>query len=329
MNQLDEKSWDIFLKKYPDSHLLQTSRWGELKQSFGWRVRRLLKNNQTGAQILLRPLPLGFHIAYIPKGPIGPDWNDLWIEIDQICNQERVIFLKVEPDEWIISGQRVDVLSNQGFRLSKHPIQPSQTILVDITGSEAEILGRMKQKTRYNIRLATKRGVIVQISKQLDEFYRLMEVTGERDNFGVHSIDYYRKCYELFNPRGECELLVATYEGQTLGGLMVFARGKRAWYFHGASSNQYRDLMPTYLLQWEAIRWAKSHDCVSYDLWGIPDEEEEYLESEFTQRNTGLWGVYRFKRGFGGIINRSAGSWDRVYQPILYQFYRWWLSRTQ
>jgi len=328
MSQLDDKEWENFLGNYPDSHILQSSVWGELKKNFGWRLERIKVDNLTGAQILMRILPFGFKVAYIPKGPVGADWNNLWSKVDDLCHQQRVIFLKVEPDEWAAKGDPSSDLSNRGFRLSPHAIQPTRTLLVDITGSEAEILGRMKQKTRYNIRLAIKRGVIVHASSQLDEFYKMMLDTSERDNFGVHSLEYYRKCYELFNPRGECELLMATYEGKLLGGLMIFARGKRAWYFYGASGNQYRDLMPSYLLQWEAMRWARSHACTSYDLWGIPDVDDNSLETEFTKRRDGLWGVYRFKRGFGGVVHRSVGSWDRVYQPVLYRFYRLWLSRT-
>lgn len=328
MSQIDGDSWEKFLANHPQVHLLQTSMWGELKNNFGWNVKRIWSND-TGAQLLFRHIFLGFNIAYIPKGPVGLNWLELWPEVDNLCRQQRVIFLKVEPDEWAAEGEAPRVLPDQGFRLSPHAIQPLRTLVIDVCGTEAEILGRMKQKTRYNIRLAMKRGVIVQASASLDEFYKLIQVTSERDEFGVHSLEYYRKCYELFNPRGECELLLAKYEGQVLGGLMVFSRGKRAWYFYGASSNQYRDLMPTYLLQWEAIRWARSRGCTSYDLWGVPDENEETLEAQFTTRSDGLWGVYRFKRGFGGAIYRSAGSWDRVYQPTLYRLYRWWIGRVE
>ena len=122
-------------------------------------------------------------------------------------------------------------------------------------------------------------------------------------------------------------MLIAAYQGQPLAGLMVFADGQRAWYLYGASARDHRDRMPTYLLQWEAMRWARSRGCVEYDLWGVPDEEEELLESQFTTREDGLWSVYRFKRGFGGRLLRAAGPWDRVYQPALYRLYQWWADR--
>ena len=102
---------------------------------------------------------------------------------------------------------------------------------------------------------------------------------------------------------------------------MVFAHGKRSWYVYGASSDRERNRMPAYLLQWEAIRWAMKRGCLEYDFWGIPDENEQVLEAEFTRRTTGLWGVYRFKRGFGGEIKRSVQALDKVYMPWLYSIY--------
>jgi lipid II:glycine glycyltransferase (peptidoglycan interpeptide bridge formation enzyme) len=196
--------------------------------------------------------------------------------------------------------------------------------MVDLRGNDEQILNRMKQKTRYNIRLALKKGVVVRASSDMETFQRLMQVTGERDTFAVHSIEYYRQAYELFTPRGECQLLIAEYQGEPLAALLVFAHGRRAWYLYGASGNERRDFMPTYLLQWEAMRWARSLGCEMYDLWGVPDEDYETLETNFSQRSDGLWGVYRFKRGFGGSLLRAAGPWDRVYRPVLYAFYRWW-----
>jgi lipid II:glycine glycyltransferase (peptidoglycan interpeptide bridge formation enzyme) len=185
----------------------------------------------------------------------------------------------------------------------------------------------MKQKTRYNIRLAARKEVRVEISSDLETFNRLMEVTGTRDAFGVHSAAYYQKVYERFHPQGEVEILLASYEDIPLAAIMVFARGKRAWYFYGASSDSERNRMPTYLLQWEAIKWAKERGCTEYDLWGVPDADENELETGFTSRSDGLWGVYRFKRGFGGELKRSAGPWDRVYNPALYWLYTKWVDR--
>jgi lipid II:glycine glycyltransferase (peptidoglycan interpeptide bridge formation enzyme) len=256
-------------------------------------------------------------------------------EVDALCLKKKAILLKVEPDLWESSpqGKEVTPLSQgappPGFCLSLQTIQPPRTLVVDLSGSEEQVLSRMKQKTRYNIRLALKKGVVVRPSSDLPTFHRLMQTTGERDRFGVHSLAYYQRAYELFHPRGECELLVAEYESEPLAALMVFAHGRRAWYFYGASSDEQRDRMPAYLLQWEAMRWARGLGCLEYDLWGVPDADADTLEAHFTERSDGLWGVYRFKRGFGGRLRRSPGAWDRIYNPVLYTFYRWWTKREQ
>jgi peptidoglycan pentaglycine glycine transferase (the first glycine) len=209
-----------------------------------------------------------------------------------------------------------------GITPSPQTIQPRRSIVIDLTGDYETLLARMKQKTRYNIGLATKKGVTVKAWEDLSGFHRMMQMTGERDTFGIHSLKYYQQAYELFHPVGGCELLAAFHEGEVLAALMLFSAGKRAWYFYGASGNQNRHLMPTYLLQWEAMLWAKNKGCTHYDLWGVPDQDEDYLESHFNDRQDGLWGVYRFKRGFGGALVRSAGTFDRVYQKSLYSLYR-------
>jgi len=310
--------WNRFLQKHPNAHLLQTGEWGELKSGFGWEPVRIV-NGEEGVQILFRKLPLGFTIGYIPKPVISNQSisDQFWEEIDEMCRRYRAIFLKLEPDSWNFEF----ILYLPSFILSKHNIQPPRTMIIDLSGNEEEILGRMKQKTRYNIRLAMKKGVTVRAWDDIESFHKMMLVTGDRDRFGVHSLEYYRCAYELFHPTGMCELLVAEYEGRPLAALMVLARGRRAWYFYGASTDEERNRMPTYLLQWEAVKWAKARGCEEYDLWGVPDEDEATLEANFENRQDGLWGVYRFKRGFGGELKRVAQALDRVYNPLLHWAY--------
>jgi lipid II:glycine glycyltransferase (peptidoglycan interpeptide bridge formation enzyme) len=315
--------WNQFIARYPNAHLLQTGEWGELKSSFGWRVLRVV-NGDFGVQILLRPLPMGYSVAYIPK-PVSFDGSQWVDEPVSLCRNHKAIFLKIEQDQWSLSGaESIPILS--GFRLSPHSIQPRRTIIVDIRGSEEEVLNRMKQKCRYNIRLAEKKGVTIRPWNDIHGFHDLIKKTGERDGFGVHSVEYYDRVYGLFHPEGLAEILVAEFDGRPLAALMVFARGQRAWYLYGASSDLERNRMPAYLLQWEAMRWARSKGAEEYDLWGIPDEDEDTLEAEFESRQDGLWGVYRFKRGFGGRILRAAPAMDKVFNPLLYKFYLWRMS---
>ena len=326
MPVLSASEWDLFLTGYPEAHILQTSAWGELKSAFDW-IPVHIQSGQAGAQVLFRHLPLGFSVAYVPKGPLGEHWASLWPELDRICRRRHAIFLLVEPDASEPLSEELR-LAMQDFGQPALPIQPRRTVLVDLTGSEEQVLERMKQKTRYNIHLAQRKGIVVKQVADLGKFYPLMKVTGERDNFEFHNPDYYRRVFDLFNPHGRCALLIAEYEDRPLAGLMVFYQGSRAWYFYGASSDEERNRMPAYLLQWEAMRWARQHGCRAYDLWGVPDQDEAVLEAHFTDCSDGLWGVYRFKRGFGGRLVRSAGAWQRVYNPILYRLY-WWMMKNR
>jgi len=320
MPVVDFGEWRKFLEKYADVHILQTAEWGELKGGFGWEPVHLVSGD-SGLQILFRKLPLGFTIGYIPK-PL-PGFERLFPEIDETCRRNRTIFLKIEPDEWDDSLTLRPSALGIGVRESLHNIQPPRTILVSLEGSDEDILNRMKQKCRYNVRLAEKKEVTVRAWDDLDGFHRLMQVTGGRDGFGVHSREYYQKAYDLFHPVGMAEILVAEFEGKPLAALMVFAIGKRSWYLYGASTDEERNRMPTYLLQWRAIQWARSRGCNEYDLWGVPDVDEAMLETQFETRQDGLWGVYRFKRGFGGQVKRAAQALDKVFLPWLYRLYLW------
>lgn len=334
--------WDSFVASHPQGHILQTPAWAELKCAFGWTATRIgIKEKGivvAGAQILFRALPLGIAtIAYIPKAPIV-DWENeslvkfLFEAIDSVCKSTNAVFVKMEPSA--ISNQQSlsaslrglsSAISNLQSLISK-PIQPQRTLIIDLRQSDDEILAAMKQKTRYNIRLAEKKGVTVSPSDDLDTFNKLMQITGERDQFGVHSSAYYQKVYELFRPLNRAQIFTAYYNDQPLATLMLFMLGKRAWYFYGGSSNEERNRMPTYLLQWEAMRWAKARGATHYDLWGVPDEDEETLEANFETRDDGLWGVYRFKRGFGGKLIREPDAIDRVYSPMMYKLYRMYMG---
>ena len=328
VNSLESVSWDELLQSYPDAHLLQTSSWAAFKQAFGWSAVHL-KAEHCAAQILLRRLPFGLSIAYLPKGPLGSQWQELWLQVDALCRNHHAIFLQVEPDLFEPLPEEVRTQWLAGFSFEEHTIQPRRTIIIDLQPTEEQILASMKQKTRYNIRLAQRHGVQVRPSTDLDGFYRMMQTTAQRDGFALHSAEYYRKAYDIFEPQGQAVLLEAILDQKPLAYLMAFLQHERAWYFYGASDDEMRNLMPTYLLQWEAMRWAKANGAKLYDLWGIPDEDEAVLEEQFTQRSDGLWGVYRFKRGFSGQVMRSAPAFIRVYNPLLYRAYKMMQSRRE
>ena len=335
---VETDAWDHFVASRPDGHVLQTSLWATLKKAFGWSSKRvgLWNGDQlvAGAQILFRRLPAGLGtLAYVPKGPLA-DWADaeacahLVTALDGAARASGAIALSIEPNLEDMASNR-EALRALSFRPAPFgAVQPRRTLVVDIKPDEDEIMMAMKSKTRYNIRLAGRKGVVVREAAPEDvpTFNELLAATADRGDFGIHAPSYYTKAYELFAPRDWARILLAEVEGQAVAGLMVFALAPRSWYFYGASIDAHREKMPTYLLQWEAMRWAKARGCETYDLWGVPDADREALEEQFTERSDGLWGVYRFKRGFGGDLVRSVGTWDRAEAPIRYLLYRGALS---
>ena len=328
MPEISLTEWNAFLAEHPAAHLLQSGEWGELKSAFGWEAVHIVEE-QAGAQILFRRLPLGLTFAYLPKGPVtaSPPAPAFWSVVDQACRSRRAIFLKIEPDGWEGEGLP-SIFNTHAFVPSPQHIQPRSTLVVDLHGSQDDIFNHMKPKTRYNIRLAGRKDVVVKPSNDLGNFYRVMTTTGQREQFHVHSQAYYRRAYDLFYPKGMCELFMADLQGRTLAALMVFAHAKQAFYFYGASSDEERNRKATYPLQWEAIRWAHARGCEAYDMWGIPDEAIDIEEDEAEAREDGLWGVYRFKRGFGGSVKRAMPAMDRVYNPLLYKIYLWRFSAS-
>lgn len=319
---IEPETWDALVAAHPACTILQTSRWAHLKATFGWDWEIVTPNPAAtgGALILYRSLPFKLGtIAYVPRGPLV-DWNDAqavnatFEALRAAARRHRAWALWLEPEMRDTPDARAH-LRACNLRPVTRNIQPLRTIIVDIAPAEDVILAQMRSKTRYNIRLAERKGVTVREGTVDDApaFYALMTETGSRDAFGIHSEAYYRRVFELFLPTGHAALLLAEVGGELVAALVVFALGTKAWYLYGASSERHREKMPPYALQWTAIRWAKARGCTSYDLWGIPDFDEETLEAEFTQRNEGLWGVYRFKRGFGGQVVRCVGLWE---QPL-------------
>lgn len=331
---LPDEIWDAWLTHREDAHILQHRLWGELKARFGWRVHRVALTDgdeiTAGAQILFRRLPWGQMLAYIPKGPIV-DWNcpdqvrALWRALEAIARRSRAAVLLMEPD--LPDGsEAASSLSAGGWQPTPQSIQPRSTIVIELDDDDA-MLARMKSKWRYNIRLSARKGVTVRAGtrEDLPAVYALMQETARRDGFGIHTAAYYEAAYDLFTPTGHAVWLLAEHQKRLLAAIVVFAHGDRAWYFWGASAGQSRNLMPNHALQWAAMRWARDHGCRLYDLWGIPDEvgrnPEAYTSSD-VGRGGGLWGVYRFKQGFGGRVVRFTGAWEKPLSRPGYALYR-------
>ncbi len=296
------------------------------------------------AQVLQRAirlpgLGLQMKVLYVPKGPLG-DWANekirhcLLRDLAAIAHQLGAIFIKIDPDVPVgigvpgseeafddQVGQAVMVdMVDYGWKFSSEQIQFRNTVMIDLSTSEDALLASMKQKTRYNIRLAARSGVSVRPGSEddLDLLYQMYAETAFRDGFIIRKPDYYFKVWSTFIKAGLAQPLIAEVEGEAVAGLLLFTFARRAWYLYGMSSYRQREKMPNYLLQWEAIRWARSVGCRIYDLWGAPDHFSE---------DDSLWGVYRFKEGLGGHVVRHIGAWDLPIRPNLYNLYTQVLPR--
>jgi len=325
--------WDAFVRSHPRGHLLQTAGWGTHKRAFGWRDTFVGVTDDAGtlvggALLLFKRLPLRMGtMAYLPMGPLLRDPADaaitaaVWVAIHKTARSRRAAFLKWEPG--IFTETLLPDPAALGFVASEQTIQPPRTVLIDLHGSEEDILARMNQGTRRKIRQSLKNDITYSEATTGDEvakFTTLMGATGARNDFGVHSADYYALAFDLFIPQ-DGALIMAEHEGDVLAGIMVFAVGDTAWYLYGASGDIKRNLMASYGVQWRALQWARARGCTTYDMWGIPDADIETLEADFETRSDGLWGVYGFKRGWGGQVVRSLGAWDMRYNGIIYQVY--------
>lgn len=316
-NASHRSAWNAFVAASPHGHLLQSWEWGEIKEATGWEPVRLALMEEGAirgaALVLIRRLPFGAgRLAYVPKGPVL-DYRDghlLMTMLDalrRLAEERKVISLKIEP-EIVEPDPVVNELREAGLRPAL-PVQMRSTIWVDLSVPEEEILARQKSKTRYNTRLAAKKGVTVRSASpsDIDAWYDMFETTAGRDGFTIHSRAYYRRVMDILQPKGMANLLLAHHEGDLLAGIIVFRFGRLGQYMYGASSNEKRNLMAPYLVQWEGMRWAKAGGATTYDLWGIPDRLEETED---------LWGVYRHKRGYGGDIVRYIGAFDLVQAPV-------------
>lgn len=326
--------WDAFVASDPAGNFLQTVAWGEFKSKWGWWARRVALRREgimaAGAQVLFRRLPLGRSVAYIPRGPLLTDddpalLSTLLAEVHRLCRSQGALLLTVEP-AWTLPAPGVARLRALGFRPAAATVQPAATILLDLRPDEEAILAQMHAKWRYNIRLAARREVTVRVGSEADlaTFARLTALTGQRDDFATRPHQYYEDVWRTFGPT--IRLFIAEYAGQPLGAIMVVRVGKMATYLYGASSNEERNRMPNHALQWAAIQWARTEGCHTYDFWGIPAEVPESGEVE-TLGEGGLWGVFRFKQGFGGQIVKYPGALDYPYSRLGYFAYQQYQAR--
>ena len=318
----DRQRWHTTLLALPANHVLQSWDWGQVKEHHGWVPHRLCweRDGKTvaAAQMLRRPLPhTPWGVMYVPKGP-ALDYSQSGLldrvlaDLEGFARRQRAVLIKIDPDV-DLPGVSL-ALSGRGWRYSSEQVQFRNTALLDLTPTEDDLLAAMKSKTRYNIRLAQRRGVVVRTGSMADipRFYAMYAETGRRDGFLIRPFDYYHDTWKSFLDRGLAHMLLAEVDGEAVAGLILFRFGAKTWYMYGASMGKHRNRMPNHLLQWEAIRWSKSQGCRVYDLWGAPDHLEE---------SDPLWNVWRFKVGFGAQFAPHIGAFDYPVSRVLYWAY--------
>lgn len=329
-------------------NLLQTGFWGEVKAKQGWTP--LSFKVKAGDEVLpllvlLKELAAGYVLAYVPHGPQGLYFagsdgledklaalvkllkphlpgNTLFVRFDLLSGTTHKLDFSRDNDEDGADGSGGEAFPRPLDRPLRKPvmdIQPPDTVILDLTQSLDQVLAGMKKKTRYNLKLAEKKGVEIVEGSQDDlaDWYRLYQETSTRDKIALHSFEYYKSIFDLAFTYGSgaptVKLLLARYQGQLLAGNVVVIHGKQGFYLYGASSNEHRNLMATYALQGRGIEICQAAGCETYDFFGIPPRDDP---------SHPMHGLYRFKVGFGGTIVHRHGAWDYPLKPMMYSLFR-------
>jgi len=335
----------------PDGGFLQSEYWRKFQESYGRKTHSISANDDQSepiafANIITHSLPAVGNYFYIPRGPVvqipnskhqipnkfqipNSKFQNFLKNLVNLAKEDNISWIRVEPnskEELVLI--RENLPSRVKIKKASVNIQPEEILMLDIAKSEEEeLLAQMKQKTRYNIRLAVKRGVKIISNiqypvpnKYIDEFLRLIKITSERDKITPHPENYYRKMFEVIPPE-ILKLYVAEYQGKIIAANLVLFFGRTATYMHGASDNIHREVMAPYLLQWQAMRDAKKAGCEKYDLGGVRTKKN--LKSKIQNPNS--WtGITRFKIGFAPNTEpiRFPGCYDIILRPVKYNLYR-------
>lgn len=310
-------------------HPLQSWEWGKFKEKTGVKVIRLgayaKKKLQAAYQVSIHPLPIpktNLRIIYFPKGPM-PDKRMLRA-LKKLGQKEGAVFARLEPNVGsVIKKPGTTKFTAIKTFLATNGCQPGRplftryTLRINLKQSEEELLSKMKEKTRYNLRLAQKNDVQVVEDNSPEAFASYLKLTAEttkRQKFYSHSLDYHRKMWSVLHPAGIAHLLLAKYKGQVLTAWILFTFKKTLYYPYGASSREYREVMPAYAMMWEAIKFGQKQGLATFDLWGSLGPEPD--------PNDPWFGFHRFKMGFGPQIVEFVGTYDLVVNNQLYPWVR-------
>lgn len=328
IEKLEEKEFEEFVERHNKGHFAQSLKWAKLKKE--WKHETVIVRDAEGKikgamLLLIRKTPIfNSSLVYSPRGPVcdiddKETFEELTKKAEEIAKKHKAFMMKMDPDISNTDMEFKKMAKETGYKIIEkikdlneiaHPRIVFRLNLKDKT--EDEIFASFHQKTRYNIRLATKKGVTVRegTRKDVAEFQKIMEVTGARDKFPIRSTEYFEEMYDTMG-ENHVKILFADYEGEAIACTYNFLYGNKVWYMYGGSLNEKRNLMPTYLLQWEGIKWAKQNNCDIYDFRGICATDEEH-------RNEGL---YRFKKGFNPDLIEFTEIY-KVYNPFIYFIFK-------
>lgn len=274
---------------------LQSPEWEEFQKSLGLKTQRV-----DNILIIRHDLPGGLNYLYCPRpGSVTSTWL---LEAERMARGEKAIFLKIDP----MSSLKSDF--PQEVRLRPAPtLQPRKTVVLDLDKSEDKLLAGMREKTRYNIRLAEKKGVSVTQEGSPAAFWAMLQETAERDHFRTHGRHHYEKLLSVRSPNFSNEIFFAKYGEKIIAAALINFYTDTATYLHGASLREHREVMAPYILHWRILGEARRRGLKHYDLWGVDEKK---------------WpGVTRFKLGFGGEIVEYPESVDILYRPMWYKVY--------
>ena len=337
--------WNKFVAASPYGDVMQCLEWGDVKRPDWQPIPLAIENGDSfkaTALVLKRALPLGRSILYVPRGPVL-DWNDreaanaIVKKLKALARAHRAILIKVDPAVPSNTPDVADTLRDLGFAPSPDAdngfggTQPRCVMKTDIGGkTDEEVQARFHQKWRYNVRLAAKKGVVVKSDCTRDDiviFHELYRVTAERDGFTGRPLSYFEKMLDALQPKGLAKLFLTFYNDQPLSGAICFLLPPQCWYVYGASSNEHRNVMPNYAMQWAMMQWARDNGCTIYDFRGVADDAKSNPSATSSTRSeekpdekadNHLQGLNRFKEGFGAQLVDYVGEWDLVLNPTAY-----------
>lgn len=322
----DAERFDEFMQSTPNGHIFQSFFWGEVKRPVWEPLRVILEDENrivAAASILKRRIPfLRKSFFYLPRGPVLLDWHDdrvfeqMIAYLRDLARQHDAVFIKIDPcltEEHRGPGA---LLQQAGFiqARGKHEfggLQPRYTFRLDISGDIEEIMNRFSKKTRYKIRYGPNKGLLFKSpgEKGLELFRQVMQETGRRSDFVIRDITYYRKVFQTLDARGAVNLTLGYFQGEPVTAGITFVFGDKAWAVYGGQVDRFRNLYAYHAMIWERIKWAKDNGASWFDFYGVPGQVTE---------DHPLYGIYHFKKSFGGDYYAFIGEKDMVISPVYY-----------